>query len=108
MSTVNPRDLRPTNLTTGLAPGQWVERKPAKPVPTLGRRLVDAINKGRKLDEVSAEVENADLSDLNDHAISVLMGRLDREISEREDLRRALEGVLAARKGGSDGEVTAR
>jgi len=78
--------------TTPLMPGQWIEPRRPKPEPTLAQRLVDAINKGRHLAELAAEVQALDL-DLTDHTIAVLRDRLAREIAERQDLSRALQAV---------------
>lgn len=98
VETVKRRKQRQPKLTTGLGPGQWVEPPPpAKPEPTLSQRLVDAIGKGQKLAEMAVEVQDATL-DLNSDTIATLRKRLSREIKERQELNRALKGVLDKRK----------
>jgi ParB family transcriptional regulator, chromosome partitioning protein len=85
-------------LSTGLGPGQWIEPAPvALPGPTISQRLVDAISKGQKLADIAAEIQDADL-DLNSDVIETLRKRLTREIKERQELNRALKGVLDKRK----------
>lgn len=98
VETARRRRQRQPKLTTGLGPGQWIEPPPPpKPEPTLSQRLVDAIGKGQKLAEIAIEVQDTDL-DLNSDTISTLRKRLAREIKERQDLNRALKGVLDKRK----------
>lgn len=95
---VRRRRQRQPKLTTGLGPGQWLEPPPpVKPEPTLSQRLVEAIGKGQKLAEIAIEVQDTDL-DLNSDTINTLRKRLAREIKERQDLNRALKGVLDKRK----------
>ncbi len=88
-------------LTTGLGPGQWVEQPAAKPAQTLGRRLVDAVGKERKLAEVTAKVEaiERDGLDLTDHTVDVLIGNLEHQVAQRLALISALK---AKRDGGTE------
>jgi ParB family chromosome partitioning protein len=97
---VKRKQRRQAKLATGLLPGQRIERSETleKPSPTLSERLVNGIGKGQGLEELAAEIQDADL-DLDSKTIAVLRKRLSEEIAARRSLNAALKGVLDRRKG---------
>jgi hypothetical protein len=89
-----------SKLTTGLLPGQWIDRPKPKLVPTLTQRVCDAISKGKGRDMVGVaneiRLDREDL-DLTDDTIKALRQRLSDEINQRQKLNAALKDVLDKR-----------